>query len=62
VIEKIGEEEPSEIYEILEDCPWDMDVIELSLMDNRLSVYHHEKREVSQAQDLLDLVLKRGSE
>jgi predicted Fe-Mo cluster-binding NifX family protein len=62
VIEKIGEDQPSEIYEILENSPWDVDVIELSLMDNLLSVYHHEQREVSQAQELLNLVLKSGSD
>lgn len=60
VIEKIGDDEPSEIYKILENSPWDVDVIELNLMDNRLSVYHHERREVSKAQELLDLVLKSG--
>jgi hypothetical protein len=61
LVEKVEGVEPSEIQEILENTPWRVDVIELSLTDNRLSLYHREQREVSQADDLLNIILESSS-
>ncbi len=45
-----------EALEILRACSWGPRVIRLSLQDNELWVYYHERRNVGSAEDFLRLV------
>lgn len=47
---------PIEALEILRACSWGPRVIRLSLQDNELWVYYHERRSVGSAEDFLRLV------
>lgn len=45
-----------EALEILKACSWGLRVIRLSLHDNELWVYHHERQRISVGEELLCLV------
>jgi DNA-binding NarL/FixJ family response regulator len=47
---------PAYALAILKLCSWDATVVGLSLADNHLSVYHHERRVVGQVEDLVHLI------
>lgn len=46
----------NEALQILQACPWEAKVIRLSLNDNELWLYHHERRSIDSANDLLSVV------
>ena len=60
IIEETGEKEaPTDTkvsWEILEHSSWNPRVIRLSLDDNELWVYHHERRTMKKSEDLLRLI------
>ena len=47
---------PVNALKILEACPWDARVIRLSLEDNELWVYHHQRQSLSNSEDFLRIV------
>ncbi|HET7088451.1 MAG TPA: hypothetical protein VFL17_07370 [Anaerolineae bacterium] len=56
LVEEVGGSVPPEVMEILETIPWNMRMISLGLADNKLSVYHRERRTIEQPEDLLRLI------
>ena len=45
-----------EAFQILKACPWKLRVIRLSLQDNELWVYHHQRRSLSTSDDFLRII------
>ena len=45
-----------EAIEVLKACPWELRVIRLSLQDNELWVYHHERRSLSSSEEFLRII------
>jgi len=56
LVEKVEGEVPAEVKEILETIPWAVRVISLGLDDNKLNMYHSERRTIEQPEDLLRLI------
>jgi hypothetical protein len=57
LFEKTSASIPADVMEILGVETWDIRIIELSLDNNELSLYHREHQEVVEAGDLLQFVL-----
>lgn len=51
-------EEHARIMEYFQACPWSMMIFLISMDDNELGIYHHEKRAVVRTNDLLSWVLQ----
>lgn len=57
LIENTGQHCSEMIMEYLDSLPWAIKIILLGLTDNKLIVYHHERRSMAQTDDLLQLIL-----
>ena len=47
---------PIEALDILRECRWKMRVIRLSLHDNELWLYQHERRNIENSDDLINVL------
>lgn len=57
VEETEGNGEPHvEALQILKACPWKLRVIRMSLQDNELWVYHHQRRSLSSSEEFLRII------
>lgn len=56
LVEKVEGEVPAEIKDVLETIPWAVRIISLGLDDNKLSLYHRERRTIERPEDLLHLI------
>ena len=57
LIEDTGRQSNRMVWEYLDSIPWELKIILLSFNDNKLNVYHHERRTMIQTDDLLGLIL-----
>jgi AmiR/NasT family two-component response regulator len=58
LVEDVKSNETTRIMKVFEACPWTMLVLLISMEDNQLNIYQHEKRTVVNTDDLLKWVLQ----
>lgn len=59
VIVENTEDQPeahSEALELLQACPWGLRVLQMGLQDNELSVYSHERRNITNSDEFIRIV------
>jgi hypothetical protein len=61
LVEEMEEGTSATAIKVLEDVPWNVRVVSVSLAMNKLNVFHREQKTVGQADDLLHLVLNEFS-